>query len=328
MEYKGFPVIDLHEDISAYILESEKTVKPFNVDFERHVDIPKYGRGSVVLVVGAVFPGEYKYVGGERVRGTIFRCTQQRVLDHIATYYRLVKEFPEHLYLVERRDDLLRLEESKGTGILIGLEGAYPLDDPWDLELYYKLGVRVLGLTWNVENRYAASCMSKRDYGLTGSGSELVDIAERYGVVVDLAHASKKTMLDVLSIASKPVIISHACIRKIHDHPRNIDDEVLEELKHRNGVIGITFVADFLGKGEVGVDRVVDHLMYVYDNFGVDILAIGSDYLGTSRLPRGLEDIGKIQLLFKKLLEKGLSREDVEKIAWRNAYRVFLEVLR
>ena len=327
MAPKPFPVIDLHEDISAYILESERAVKPFNVDTERHVDIPKYGRGGVVLVVGAVFPGEHKYVGGERVRGTVFRCSQQRVLDHIATYYRLVKEFSEHLYLVEHRDELLRVEYGKGTGILIGLEGAYPLDDPWDLELYYKLGVRLIGLTWNIENRFAASCISKRDYGLTGSGEELVDIAERLGIVVDLAHASRKTMLDVLSIASRPVVISHACIYKLKAHPRNVDDEVLEELRRNHGVIGITFVSEFLGEGDVGVDTVVEHIMYVYENFGVDIIALGTDYLGTSRLPKGLEDIGKIQVLFKELLDKGLSHEDIEKIAWRNAYRVLLEVL-
>ena len=328
MMFKPFPVIDLHEDISAYILESEKTVKPFNIDVERHVDIPKYGRGGVVLVVGAIFPSGYKYVGGERVRGTVFRCSQQRVFDHIATYHRLVREFPEHLYLVERRDELLRVEYGKGTGILIGLEGAYPLDDPWDIELYYKLGVRLLGLTWNVENRYAASCLSKRDYGLTGSGEELVDLAERYGIVVDLAHASRKTMLDVLSIANKPVVISHACVRKLRNHPRNVDDEVLEELRRNHGVIGVTFVADFLGEEDVDIDMVVNHVMYLYENFGVDIIAIGTDYLGTTRLPKGLEDISRVQTLFKKLIEKGLSVEDVEKIAWRNAYRVLLEVLR
>jgi len=328
MMFKPFPVIDLHEDISAYILESEKNVKPFNIDVERHADIPKYYRGGVVLVVGAVFPGEYKYVGGERVRGTVFRCSQQRVLDHIATYYRLVKEFPKHLYLIERKDELLRIEYGKGIGILIGLEGAYPLDDPWDIELYYKLGIRLLGLTWNIENRYAASCLSKHDYGLTGSGEELVDLAEKYGIVVDLAHASRKTMLDVLSIANKPVVISHACVRRLRDHPRNVDDEVLEELRRNHGVIGITFVADFLGKGDVNIDTVVDHVMYLYENFDVDIIAIGTDYLGTTRLPKGLEDISRVQTLFKKLIEKGLSVEDVEKIAWRNAYRVLLEVLR
>lgn len=327
---KTFPVIDLHEDISAYILESrhEKIVKPFNIDSKRHADIPKYSKGNVVLVVGAAFPGEYKYIGGKQVRGTIFRCASQRVMDHIAVYYRLVREFPESLYLVEHRDELLKLERNKGTGIIIGLEGAYPLDDPWDIELYYKLGVRFLGLTWNVENRYAASCLSKRDYGLTGSGEELVDLAERYGIVVDLAHASRRTMLDVLSIANKPVVISHACVRKLRDHPRNVDDEVLEELRKNHGVIGVTFVADFLGGEGVNVDTVVDHVIYLYENFGVDIIAIGTDYLGTTRLPEGLEDISRIQTLFKKLIEKGLSVEDVEKIAWKNAYRVLLEVLR
>lgn len=328
MASKLFPVIDLHEDISAYILESGGIVRPFNVDAERHVDIPKYARSNTVLVVGAVFPGEHKYVGGKSVRGTVFRCSQQRVFDHIAAYYRLVKEFPEHLYLVERRDQLLRIEYGRGTGVLIGLEGAYPLDDPWDLELYYRLGVRLIGLTWNIENHFAASCMSKRDYGLTGSGEELVDIAERLGVVVDLAHASKKTMLDVLSIASKPVVVSHACIYKLRQHPRNVDDEVLEELRKNHGVIGITFVSEFLGEDEADVNTVVEHIMYVYESFGADIIALGTDYLGTSRLPKGLEDIGKIQLLFKELLDRGLSHEDVEKIAWRNAYRVLLEVLR
>ena len=322
------PVIDLHEDVSSYFLRSPNP-QPFNKDVKsRQVDIPKYRRAGLALFVGAVFPSNkiYDPTSGLVVNG--FKASLPVAWNHIAVYHRMIRRCPRDFYLVESRSVLEKEFGGNRIGILIGLEGAYPIEDPYDLELYYKLGVRLVGLTWNNENKYAASCMSKKDYGLTGSGETLVGLANSLGVIVDLAHASKNTMLDVLSITSKPVVISHACVRRIRDHPRNVDDEVLDALKRNRGVIGVTFVAEFVGEGRITIDDLVRHFTYLKENYSADIIALGTDYMGTSRLPEGLETIEGLPKLFEKLLENGFTREDLEKIAWRNAYRVIKENLK
>ena len=212
----------------------------------------------------------------------------------------------------------------KKIGLILGLEGAYPLREPDELEIFYKLGIRVLGLTWNVDNQYAASCMTSKDYGLTSLGEKLVEKALDYGLVIDLAHASPNTMKDVLSISEKPVIVSHTGLRKFNDSPRNVDDEIVELIKRNRGVIGIFFVSEFIRKNKTSIEDIVEQIIYVKENFGVDILAIGSDFFGTDKLPKGLENIGKMENL-AKLLEKVMSKEDVEKIFYKNALRVFME---
>ncbi len=212
----------------------------------------------------------------------------------------------------------------KKIGLILGLEGAYPLREPDELEIFYKLGIRVLGLTWNVDNQYAASCMTSKDYGLTSLGEKLVEKALDYGLVIDLAHASPNTMKDVLSISEKPVIVSHTGLRKFNDSPRNVDDEIVELIKRNRGVIGIFFVSEFIRKNKTSIEDIVEQIIYVKENFGIDILAIGSDFFGTDKLPKGLENIGKMENL-AKLLEKVMSKEDVEKIFYKNALRVFME---
>ncbi|MET1160336.1 MAG: dipeptidase [Thermoprotei archaeon] len=319
-------LFDLHEDLSLYITTAREAID-LDKDGDRHADIPKYRASDTRVIVGAVFPARY-LPDNNLSRTESFKNAFEEALNHILTYYKLVRKYGV-FQLVEDSHSLEQLfsDKPKRIGIIIGLEGAYPVREPDDLYLFHKLGVRVLGLTWNVDNKYAASCFTKKDYGLTGLGSQLVDLALDLGMVIDLAHASKNTMKDVLSITEKPVIISHTGLRRYRDSPRNIDDEILDLLKSRKGVVGIFFVAELLGEREVTVDTVADQILYIKENYGVDIIGIGTDYFGTSKLPRGLEHIGLINNLAKKLRERGFTEEEIEKVFYRNALRVFLENL-
>lgn len=319
-------IFDLHEDISSYFL-SERDVKDFNVDdSRRHVDLPKYRRAYVKYVVGAVFSG--RKIFANRAFTMSFRDSFTITWDQIAFYHRLVSKYPNDLCLILNRQDLEEVLKNNKIGLIIGIEGAYSLDNPWDLELYYKLGVRVIGLTWNIDNKYAASCLTEKDYGLTGLGEKLVNLALDLGMVVDLAHASKRTVLDVLSIMEKPAIISHAGVKALYNTARNVDDDVIDALRKNKGVLGIFFYTEALSRKKVDVNSVAKHIMYVYENFGADVPALGTDYLGIRKTPKGLETIDKILNLVEKLKELGLSKEDIEKIAYKNALRVFMENLK
>jgi len=130
-------------------------------------------------------------------------------------------------------------------------------------------------------------------------------------------------MIDTLKISRKPVVISHANIRSVHDHVRNVDDEILELLHSNHGVIGITMITSTIGP-RPNIDSLVRHVLYVYERFGPDIIAIGTDFLGIERTPEDLTNIGEINKLLNKLIEYGLSDNDVRKIAYENALRVIM----
>ncbi|ADV65242.1 peptidase M19 renal dipeptidase [Desulfurococcus mucosus DSM 2162] len=323
------PLVDLHEDLAAYILSGSLLnpfpLKPLDVDEPyRHADIPKYIASNTRLIVGAVFPMIPWYTGHGRITYRHYPSLEL-VFEGISLYRNLVTAHRE-LKLVEAKDGLTGLFEGDWNrmGLIIGLEGADPLRNPEELDLLHSAGLRVLGLTWNYSNKYASSCRAQVDNGLTREGVELVGRAVELGVVVDLAHASAKTIRDVYEVTGKPVLVSHANVKTVHDAPRNLDDKSLETIAESKGVVGLVFISPFVSSGRPGVAELVRHAVYIRDNYGVDVIAIGSDYFGSLDTPlvAGLESIDKIGNLWSSLVAEGFTPEDIEKIAWRNAVRV------
>jgi len=336
------PTIDLHEDISAYFLYhgGGAPLGDFNEDLPgRDADIPKYRKANVRCVFAAIFPGIETFspeesrvlmnLYGRWLPATRYRVPQSILWEHISIYYKMSEAY--RVKIVESISDLERcLRGEVELCFILHLEGAEPLDEPYDLVILRRLGLRSIGLTWNYMNKYGAGCTVKKDVGLTSDGEELVKLANKLGVVIDLAHASKKTMIDALEISKKPVIISHANVRRIVDKPRNVDDEVLELLYKNRGVIGISAIGPLVSsKPKPTLDDLVEHFIYIYERFGPDILAIGTDFLGLLGLPapEGFESIDKLPNLYNKLLEKGFTERDIEKIAYENVLRVLRENL-
>ncbi len=318
-------VIDLHVDIGVSLAGAPVNMGTgfSNSGTDLQFNLSNALKGGYVAVVAAIFPAIsiVDPLTGQ-LRDT-FGCSRCIAHEQVKVIVKTARSFSDIAFVVKTKDDLRRLHQGK-LGMIIGMEGAYALSEPEDLIPFYEQGVRVLGLTWNVENGFAASCKSKHDYGLTGSGEELVRIANELGVVIDLAHASYKTMMDVLEVTKKPVVISHACAWSIRKHPRNVRDEVLDALRRNGGVMGVTFVPAFLTNKETAtVNDVAKHILYIRDEFGPEILAIGTDYLGMEEAPAGLENASKIQSLFNILRELGMSESEIEGLAWRNALRVF-----
>ena len=318
------PVIDLHEDI-AYHLMFGSRVQDFNIDAEgRQSDIPKLKHANVKVVFASVFPILTTYSPNQveaTVRSSSPYSTKGVALEMVKTYYRLIDRFSDALSLINNVGDINNVFNSSKIGLLISMEGVDALEDPYDLILFHRLGVNSIGITWNFDNKYGATCFTKKDYGLTNYGEELVKLANRIGVIVDLAHSSRRTMIDVLSISRKPVVISHSNSRAINNHPRNTDDEVLELLKSNGGVIGVTMIPETIGPKPT-VDSLIRHIKHIRDTFGADVLALGTDYLGIGNTPQGLNSIEDIGNLVNGLLNAGFSEKEVNGLLYENALRV------
>ncbi|MDA4123639.1 MAG: membrane dipeptidase, partial [Thaumarchaeota archaeon] len=252
------------------------------------------------------------------------RASSATVFEHMKTYYSLVAENPKDLLIVRSKEDVEKCFKSKVTGLLMSIEGTESLEDTDDIIILYNLGLRAVGFNWNYDTRYSASCMSKRDYGLTGEGQALLEETNRLGVIVDLVHTSRKTAMTVLESSKLPVFNSHSNAKAVLDVVRNLDDGYLEKLKENRGVFGFIFAREMIALGDSNLDALVKHIMYVYKNFGPEIMAIGTDFfgLGDQKAPPGLEDITKVKNIWTALLDKGMKESDIEKISFRNALRV------
>jgi len=67
-----------------------------------------------------------------------------------------------------------------------------------------------------------------KNNGLTVFGKKIITEMNRLGLLVDLAHVSKKTMLDVLNVSQSPVIFSHSSAWALCNNSRNVQDDVLQ----------------------------------------------------------------------------------------------------
>ncbi len=136
-------------------------------------------------------------------------------------------------------NDVERINASGKTAVFLCLEGAYVVTEPKHVDELYKLGFRLFTLTHNASSSWAGSCTKPED-GLKNKGIEIIKRMNELGVIVDLAHASKKTILDVVKITSKPIVYSHGGVTAMSESVRAIDDDVVKAIASTGGLIGIT----------------------------------------------------------------------------------------
>ena len=117
------------------------------------------------------------------------------------------------------------------------------------------------------------------DGGLTPTGMRAIEVMNRLGVVIDLAHASEQTFWDVIRETAAPVFVSHANARTICDHPRNLDDAQLDAVGASNGAVGLVFFPSFVGPQPVDLDAVLQHADYIAARLGSESVVIGADFV-------------------------------------------------
>ncbi|MGI6361950.1 MAG: dipeptidase [Bacillota bacterium] len=215
-----------------------------------------------------------------------------------------------------------QLKSSKSK-ILLGVEGGdFIGDDQELLTLMQALGLRFLGLTWNHDNQLAAACGSQQ--GLTSWGKQVIKQCNDLDIIVDLAHASERSFWNALAVSNQPIMVSHAACNACHSHRRNLNDHQLKELGRAGGVVGITFVKDFLASHDPDLDDIVRHIVHAVEVAGIDAVGIGSDFDGAEVAAlKGVEDL---PFLWLRLREAGFSQEELDKIAGDNFLR-FLQGL-
>jgi membrane dipeptidase len=252
------------------------------------------------------------------------------------------------LRVVRARADLDAVIAGDQVGIVLHFEGCRPLRGQVDLaRAFHGLGLRSAQLTWNVRNELADGVAEHEPGGLTDAGRELVTELERLGVLVDVSHLAEKAFWDVMEIASRPVVASHANAASVWAHPRNLTDAQARAVAASGGYVGICFFPAFIGP-EPTLARLLDHVDHFAGLVGCDHIAVGPDYVeyvldlmvadmttgdalvdyGDSwRFPEGLRRVETLPVFTAGLLERGYREVDVAAIAGGNALRVLQQLL-
>merc|ERR1712130_427876 len=223
---------------------------------------------------------------------------------------------------------------------MFGLEGGHMIGSRLSvLRQLFHLGIRYMTVTHYCNTPWADQAQADdpelshliRNNGLSSFGKDVIREMNRLGIIVDLSHVSRATMLDALEVTKTPVIFSHSCARNLTYHIRNVPDDVLEKVKVNGGAVCVSFVPVFVKEnietdGNADVGDVADHFDYIRNKIGAEHLCIGGDYNGVSSLPDGLEDVGTYPNLVAELLRRGWSQGEIKGILQENVLRIWEEV--
>lgn len=328
-------LIDLHFDLLMDLYEKRGRANVLTEEF-----LAEFEAGGI-NVLGAAIYIEDRYLP---------EMTLRVALDQIARLHAEVDRF-DRFAICRTNDEILRARHAGKIAFLITMEGAEPLGTDLDLlRVFFELGLRAIGLTHARRNLAAnggvfAASGSSRD-GLTDFGRELVQACEELGIMIDLAHINPAGFDDIFAHTTKPLIVSHSNARRYNDIERNISDDQIRLVGERGGVIGVNSVLLSPRKEEATIDHYVDHIEHIVGLIGIDGVGIGFDFFEflyrnwteaekremeakftRPHFPPDLLNHSHARNLTRKLIERGFSDEQIEKILRGNWLRIFEQLL-
>ncbi len=322
-------IVDLHCDTITRLMETESQEYGNSLKKnELHIDIERLKKSKYMLQTFAIFT-PYHVVGGR------VQCAKKG----IERFHFEIEKNKDDIELIHCYNDILKNSNNNKISALLSLEEGDVCNGELSmLESYYNLGVRMIGLTWNYPNcighpnvdankNNGYTTRNKID-GLSKHGIAYIQEMERLGIIIDVSHASDAVFYDVLKHTQKPFIASHSNAMEITNVGRNLTDDMIRAIAKRSGVVGINFCSLFVttAGNYTYVKDLIKHIKHIVTIGGIDVVAIGSDFDGIGDTLE-IKDASMMNLLLDGLLQAGFSQEDIDKIMYKNAMRVFQEIL-
>ncbi|XP_052247141.1 dipeptidase 1-like isoform X1 [Dreissena polymorpha] len=251
---ESYPLIDGHNDLAAlYGIFANDSVYSVDLNSDMsfvwnhsysRVDIPKLRMG----LLGGQFWSCWVPCDAQ------YRDAVRMTLEQLDVIKRFINYYPGTFQFVDTSDDVLKSFHAGKIASMIGLEGGHSIDSSLGaLRMYYELGVRYMTVTHSCNTPWADNWMvDEPTYngtvlnGLTPFGKTVILEMNRLGMIVDLAHVAKKTMLDVLNVTRAPVLFTHSSVFSLCNHHRNVQDDVLLKTKANGGVVMVNFYTFFV----------------------------------------------------------------------------------
>ncbi len=331
-------VADLHDDLLLWGRD------PLARGTHGHTDLPRLVEGNVALQVFSTVTKTPRGMNYERNDGTSDNITllalaqrwpaaartslRARALHQASRLHDAAARSAGRLVVVRSAPELRAFLARRATDrtLLAGLlatEGLHALDaDLRSVDTLHAAGFRMLGLTHFFDNPVAGSAHGVDKGGLTLFGRAVIRRMEALGIVVDLAHASPRTVDDVLAMATRPVVVSHGGVQATCPGPRNLTDDQLRRIAATGGLVGIGYWDGAVC--EIGARATARAIVHAVRVAGLDHVALGSDFDGATTVPF---DGAELAQLTQALLDEGLTPAQVAAVMGGNVERFLLAVL-
>lgn len=303
---------------------------------------PEYQRGQVAVAFASLYAPPMRRASNELDKRFAYRTSDEAnrlYRQQLTTYRRLTDTHPYKFQLIASRADLKLVldhwltpsEDGHPVGLVPSMEGADGIRNIAELEEWYEMGLRIIGLAW-VGTRYSGGW--KEPGPLSEEGRALLSAMADYNFVLDLSHMDEPAMLEALDRYPGPIIATHGnCLALLPNFPSNrqFSDRVLHGLIERDGVVGVVPFNGYLKVGwtasasrreEVPLSALVDHIDHICQLAGDSLHAgIGSDFdggFGLQSVPPEIDTIADLQKVGPLLAERGYSEGDIANILGGN----------
>ena len=293
---------------------------------DRRVDFPKMLRGGLKAAVFIAYTQQGRR-DAESLAAVAARA--EAMLRHIRT-----RANGTTRHFCTTAAELEAAHAAGALAVLSAVENGNALArDLSRLKLWRDLGAIYLTLTHDGHNDLADAARPKPDLGdgvaehggLSALGRDVVRELNRVGMLVDVSHSAKTTMMQAAELSRVPIVATHSCCRALCDHPRNLDDEQLDMLRATGGLVQITALDAFLraappgGKSPARVKDMVDHVDYAVNRIGIDHVGLSSDFDGGGGIP-GWHDAGETANLTAELFARGYGARELD-LLWSGNFR-------
>ncbi len=258
----------------------------------------------------------------ERWPPATWHSLTERALYQARRLHRFARGSQGSFVVIETAADLSRYLERRRnnnrlTAGLLSIEGAHALDGKLEnLDVLYRAGYRMMSPSHFFDTDIGGAAAGLHKIGLTEKGREWVRQMEARHMIVDLAHASPKTIEDVLAVATRPLVVSHTGVKGTCDNNRNLSDDQIKAIAANGGLIGI----GYWDTATCGADApaIVKAMRYVSDRVGVEHVALGSDFDGAVTTP--FDTTGLVEIT-DAMLQAGYSEQDIHQIMGENVMK-------
>ncbi len=235
--------IDSHTDTPLNLTDEEFDLsKSHELKSGYRIDLPRMKKGKIDGAFFAVFTaqGERTDAGNEKAKEHAFNI--------LKLIHQKIEENKSLAEIAYTPDDAYRIKKDGKRVIFIGMENGYPIGEDISLiQKYYDLGTRYITLCHTKDNDICGSSNDDSgDDGLSEFGKKVVSEMNRLGIMVDISHASDKSVSDVLNYSKAPVIASHSCAKAICDNPRNLPDSLIKRIAEKGGVVQVCIFSGYV----------------------------------------------------------------------------------
>ncbi|MGH8138809.1 MAG: dipeptidase [Steroidobacteraceae bacterium] len=203
----------------------------------------------------------------------------EKAFEVLASFRHWIGRHPEDYLLAETVADVETAKRDGRVAVMFDIEGGRAVEShPGLVEVFYRLGVRWMLIAYNRNNKLGGGCQDE-DWGLTDYGRQIIDEMQRVGMVLCCSHTGYRTAREAIEYSKNPVIFSHSNPRAVHDHERNIPDDLMRACARTGGVVNIDGIGIFLGNNDNSTETIVRHVDYAAQLIGAQHVGLGLDYV-------------------------------------------------